>query len=78
MLADFAARMINPPFETPFGLVIALIGVPVLLIRGRREQRWKEYIGRCISCFFLLIVLSVGSLMIGTPFIYLDQLLTRS
>lgn len=23
---------------------------------------------------FLLIVLSVGSLMIGTPFIYLDQL----
>ncbi len=39
MLADFAARMINPPFETPFGLVIALIGVPFLLIQVRREQR---------------------------------------
>ncbi len=39
MLADFTARMINPPFETPFGLVIALIGVPFLLIQVRREQR---------------------------------------
>ncbi|OJG80826.1 ferrichrome transport system permease FhuB [Enterococcus ratti] len=37
MLADFAARMVNPPFETPFGLVIALIGVPFLLFQVRRE-----------------------------------------
>lgn len=38
MLADFLARMVNPPFETPFGLIIALIGVPFLLFQVRREQ----------------------------------------
>ena len=38
MFADYVARMINPPFETPFGLVIALIGVPFLLIQVRREK----------------------------------------
>lgn len=38
VLADFIARMINPPFETPFGLVIALIGVPFLLNQVRRDQ----------------------------------------
>ncbi|AUB52965.1 FecCD family ABC transporter permease [Enterococcus mundtii] len=38
MLADFVARMINPPFETPFGLVISLIGVPFLLVQVRRER----------------------------------------
>lgn len=33
--ADFLARMINPPFETPFGIVTALIGIPffIYLIR---------------------------------------------
>ncbi|WP_301390052.1 iron chelate uptake ABC transporter family permease subunit, partial [Enterococcus entomosocium] len=38
MLADFVARMVNPPFETPFGLVISLIGVPFLLVQVRRER----------------------------------------
>ncbi len=38
MFADYVARMVNPPFETPFGLVIALIGVPFLLIQVRREH----------------------------------------
>ncbi|MGM9902513.1 ferrichrome transport system permease FhuB [Enterococcus sp. 10A9_DIV0425] len=38
MLADFVARMIHPPFETPFGLVISLIGVPFLLVQIRRER----------------------------------------
>jgi len=38
MLADYVARMINPPFETPFGLIISLIGVPFLLLQVRREQ----------------------------------------
>lgn len=28
VLADLGARMINPPFETPFGIVTALIGIP--------------------------------------------------
>lgn len=36
MLADFCARLINPPFETPFGLLIAAIGVPFLLYKVRR------------------------------------------
>lgn len=36
MLADLAARLVNPPFETPFGLVIAVIGVPFLLFQVRR------------------------------------------
>lgn len=38
MFADYVARMINPPFETPFGLVVALIGVPFLLFQVRREH----------------------------------------
>ncbi|GEK36797.1 FecCD family ABC transporter permease [Enterococcus thailandicus] len=38
MVADLVARMINPPFETPFGLIIALIGVPFLLVQVRREE----------------------------------------
>lgn len=38
ILADFIARMVNPPFETPFGIVISLIGVPFLLVQVRRIQ----------------------------------------
>lgn len=37
MLADLLARTVNPPFETPFGLVIAIIGVPFLLWQVRRN-----------------------------------------
>ncbi|WP_412677765.1 FecCD family ABC transporter permease [Bacillus swezeyi] len=37
--ADIAARMINPPFETPVGAVTALVGVPFFLYLARRERR---------------------------------------
>lgn len=39
LLADFGARMINPPFETPVGSVIALIGVPFFLYLARKGGR---------------------------------------
>ncbi|ODT81517.1 MAG: ferrichrome ABC transporter permease [Pelagibacterium sp. SCN 64-44] len=39
VFADLAARMINPPFETPLGLITALIGVPFFLWLARRDQR---------------------------------------
>lgn len=37
VLADIGARMINPPFETPVGAIMALIGVPFFLYLARRE-----------------------------------------
>ncbi len=37
--ADFTARMINPPYETPIGALIALIGVPFFLYLARKERR---------------------------------------
>jgi len=39
VLADLGARMVNPPFETPVGLITALIGVPFFLWLARRDQR---------------------------------------
>ncbi|MDN9009648.1 FecCD family ABC transporter permease [Brevibacillus laterosporus] len=39
VFADLAARMINPPFETPLGALIALIGVPFFLYLARKERR---------------------------------------
>jgi len=39
VLADTAARMVNPPFETPLGAVVALVGVPIFLILTRRTGR---------------------------------------
>ncbi|CAG7638658.1 FecCD family ABC transporter permease [Paenibacillus allorhizosphaerae] len=39
VLADMGARMIHPPFETPIGALIALIGVPFFLYLARRERR---------------------------------------
>ena len=39
VLADLGARMLNPPFETPIGAVIALVGVPFFLYLARRERR---------------------------------------
>ncbi|WP_280737495.1 MULTISPECIES: iron ABC transporter permease [unclassified Enterococcus] len=38
MLADFCARLLNPPFETPFGILISLIGVPFLLYKVRSSD----------------------------------------
>lgn len=36
--ADIAARLVNPPFETPVGAVTALVGVPFFLYLARRER----------------------------------------
>ncbi|TLG77071.1 FecCD family ABC transporter permease [Culicoidibacter larvae] len=37
VLADFGARMINAPYETPLGAVVALIGVPFFLHVVRKD-----------------------------------------
>lgn len=39
VFADLAARMVNPPFETPVGALIAIIGVPFFLYLARKERR---------------------------------------
>ncbi|WP_113928775.1 iron ABC transporter permease [Bacillus sp. P14.5] len=39
VVSDIAARMINPPFETPVGAITACIGVPFFLYLARREGR---------------------------------------
>lgn len=39
VFADLGARMINPPYETPLGTVVALIGVPFFLYLARKERR---------------------------------------
>ncbi|WP_410772425.1 FecCD family ABC transporter permease [Fontibacillus sp. BL9] len=39
VLADLAARMINPPYEVPIGALISLIGVPFFLYLARKERR---------------------------------------
>lgn len=39
ILADIGARLINPPYETPVGALIALIGVPFFLYLARKERR---------------------------------------
>ncbi|MFJ8268618.1 FecCD family ABC transporter permease [Peribacillus asahii] len=36
VLADLCARMVNPPFETPIGALIALLGVPFFLYIARK------------------------------------------
>lgn len=36
--ADMAARMVNPPSETPVGVLIAVIGVPFLLYIARKQK----------------------------------------
>ncbi|OAS23666.1 FecCD family ABC transporter permease [Paenibacillus oryzisoli] len=39
VLADIGARMVHPPFETPIGSIIALIGVPFFLYLARKKGR---------------------------------------
>lgn len=39
VLADLGARTINPPFETPIGALIALVGVPFFLYLARKQRR---------------------------------------
>lgn len=41
VLADLGARMLNPPFETPIGALIALAGVPFFLYLSRRQRRMQ-------------------------------------
>ena len=36
---DIAARMINPPYETPVGSLTALIGVPIFIYLIRKGER---------------------------------------
>ena len=38
VVADIAARSINPPYETPLGAVTALVGVPFFLWLIRRKR----------------------------------------
>ena len=42
LLADLAARTLNPPFETPLGALTALIGVPFFLYLARRQRRARQ------------------------------------
>lgn len=37
--ADLGARTINPPFETPIGVLTALVGVPFFLYLSRKQRR---------------------------------------
>ncbi|MFT8321074.1 MAG: iron ABC transporter permease [Bacillus sp. (in: firmicutes)] len=39
VLADLGSRTINPPFETPIGVIIALIGIPFFLYLARRKEQ---------------------------------------
>ena len=39
VLADIGARMINPPFEVPLGVLTSLIGVPFFLYLSRKTRR---------------------------------------
>jgi iron complex transport system permease protein len=39
VLADIAARLVHPPYETPIGALIALIGVPFFLYLARKNRR---------------------------------------
>ncbi|MFC3345275.1 FecCD family ABC transporter permease [Paenibacillus abyssi] len=39
VLADLAARMVNPPKELAIGVMVALVGVPFFLYLAHRERR---------------------------------------
>lgn len=39
VIADLLARTLNPPFETPIGALISLVGVPFFLYLARRQRR---------------------------------------
>ncbi|MGU3473665.1 FecCD family ABC transporter permease [Paenibacillus sp. D51F] len=39
VLADLAARTVHPPFETPIGAMISLIGVPFFIYLANKERR---------------------------------------
>ncbi|WP_025025498.1 FecCD family ABC transporter permease [Caldalkalibacillus mannanilyticus] len=39
VVADMASRLVNPPFETPVGVLTALIGVPFFIYLARGNKR---------------------------------------
>lgn len=39
VLADLIGKSINPPYETPIGAIISIIGVPFFLYLARKERR---------------------------------------
>jgi iron complex transport system permease protein len=39
VIADIGARMINPPFETPIGILTAMVGIPFFLYLARSDRR---------------------------------------
>lgn len=39
ILTDFVSRMIQAPYETPVGIVTALIGVPFFFVLTRKRHR---------------------------------------
>lgn len=39
VLADLGSRTLNPPFETPIGALIAIVGVPFFLYLARKQRR---------------------------------------
>lgn len=39
VLADLGARTLNPPFETPIGALISIVGVPFFLYLARKQRR---------------------------------------
>ncbi|ACT03742.1 FecCD family ABC transporter permease [Paenibacillus sp. JDR-2] len=39
VFADLGARMVNPPYETPIGAILALIGVPFFFYLARKQRR---------------------------------------
>ena len=40
--ADLAGRLINKPYETPLGVIFAVVGVPYFLFLARRQRREFE------------------------------------
>lgn len=38
LFADIGSRIVNPPYETPLGALIAVIGVPFFVVLARRER----------------------------------------
>ena len=39
VMADLGSRTLNPPFETPIGALISLVGVPFFLYLARKQRR---------------------------------------
>jgi len=37
--ADLVGRLINKPYETPIGIIFAVIGVPYFLYLTRKQRR---------------------------------------